>query len=269
MLPVYWKLFGGVPAHEVLAHRVFWSFIFLVGLVLATRRWPTLRREARELLNHRRRLLGLAVGAVLISCNWVTFIWAVNHDRVVESSLGYYINPLLNVLIGVTVLRERLSVRQFVAVLLAAAGVLHLTLHHGSLPVVALILAGTMSVYGLTKKVTGLSAMVGMTLETALIAPLALVFFITLYSRGQGLPPGLSPTYLLLVASGAVTAVPLIMFAYSLNRLSLTVIGIIQYISPTLTLLLGVFLYHEPFTTVHLVAFALIWSGLLLFTTRA
>lgn len=207
----------------------------------------------------------MALGATLLSFNWLTYIWAVNHDRVVESSLGYYILPLLNVLIGVTVLRERLSLWQFLAVLLAAAGVLYLTIGYGSFPAVSLILAGTMAVYGLAKKAAGLSAVVGMTLETALIAPLALIFFISLYGRGGGYPIGPSPTFLLLVGAGVVTSVPLIMFAYSLNRLTLSLVGFIQYISPTLTLLLGVFAYGEPFTRAHLISFSLIWSGLILF----
>jgi len=266
ILPVYWKCFSQVPAYEVLAHRIWWSFVFMVALVLITGRTRTLADEVRGLVAQKRRLAGLALGATLISFNWLTYIWAVNNDRVVESSLGYYINPLLNVLIGVTILRERLSLWQFLAVLLAAVGVLYLTVNYGSFPAVALILAGTMSVYGLTKKVTGLSAVVGITLETALIAPLALIFFITLYTSGNGYPAGFNPTFLLLVGAGIVTSVPLIMFAFSLNQLSLTVMGVIQYVSPTLTLCLGVFVFNEPFTRTHLISFGFIWGGLILFT---
>lgn len=266
LLPVYWKCFSQVPAYEVLAHRIWWSFVFMAALVLVTGRRKELAGQVRELLAHKRKLAGMALAAILLSCNWLTYIWAVNHDRVVESSLGYYILPLLNVLIGVTVLRERLSLWQFLAVLLAAAGVLYLTVGYGSFPAVSLILAGTMAIYGLAKKVTGLAAVVGMTLETALIAPLALIFLIGLYSRGGGYPIGPSPTFLLLVGAGVVTSVPLIIFAFTLNRLSLTVMGLVQYISPTLTLLLGVLAYGEPFTRVHLISFSLIWGGLILFT---
>lgn len=266
VLPVYWKCFGLVPAYEVLAHRIWWSFVFMVLLVLVSGRAARLAGEARELWADKRRLAGLALGAVLISLNWLTYIWAVNHDRVVESSLGYYINPLLNVLVGVLVLRERLSLWQFMAVMLAAAGVVYLTFNYGSFPAVALMLAGSMTIYGLTKKATALSAVSGLTLETALTAPLALAFLLIIHSRGGGYPVGPSPTFLLLVGSGVATSVPLIMFAYSLNRLPLSLMGVIQYISPTLTLLLGVFAYGEPFTRAHLIAFAFIWSGLLLFS---
>lgn len=266
ILPAYWKSFNLVPAYEVLAHRIWWSFVFMVALVLLTGRAGSLINEVRGLAAHKRKLAGLALGATLISLNWLTYIWAVNNDRVVESSLGYYINPLLNVLIGVTVLRERLSLWQFLAVLLAAAGVLYLTVNYGEFPAVSLILAGTMSAYGLTKKITGLSAVVGMTLETALIAPIALIFFIVIYSSGNGYPIGLNPTFLLLAGAGIVTSVPLLMFAFSINRLPLTVMGIIQYIAPTLTLLLGIFVYNEPFTKAHLISFGFIWGGLILFT---
>lgn len=269
ILPVYWKFFGQVPAYEVLAHRIWWSFVFMTVLALLTGRSGELVSELRNLWAHKRKLAGLALGATLLSFNWLTYIWAVNHDRVVESSLGYYILPLLNVLIGVTVLRERLSLWQCLAVLLAAAGVLYLTIGYGSFPAVSLILAGTMAVYGLAKKAVGLSAVVGMTLETAIIAPLALIFLITLYSRGGGYPIGQSPTFLLLVGAGVVTSVPLIMFAFSLNRLTLSLVGFIQYISPTLTLLLGVFAYGEPFTTAHLISFSLIWAGLILFAVSS
>lgn len=266
VLPAYWKIFGDVPALEVLGHRVLWSFVFTLILIAVTGRLGELTETVRRLLKERKKLAGLVLASVLVSSNWLTFIWAVNHDLVVESSLGYYINPLLNVLIGVTVLRERLSLWQAGAVLLAFAGVLYLSLSHGSVPVVALILAGTMSVYGLVKKTTGLSALIGMTLETAVTAPAALFYFIVLYSGGQGYPISFSPVFTALLGAGVVTSTPLIMFAYSLNRLPYSLIGIIQFISPTLTLLMGVFIYGEPFTRAHLISFTFIWSALIIFT---
>ncbi len=180
--------------------------------------------------------------------------------------MGYYINPLVNVLIGVTVLRERLSLWRFVAVILAVAGVMNLTLHFGSPPWVALFLAVSMALYSLCKKVTGLTAISGMTVETALLAPFAAAFLLYLYSKGQGHPPGPDLTGVFLIMAGAVTAIPLLLFAHSLNRLSMTVMGFLQYISPTITLILGIFLYGEEFTPAHRVAFAFIWAAIVLFT---
>ena len=266
ILPIYWKLLGAVSAYEVLAHRIFWSFFFMLGLVLATGRTKGLLDEVRMVASNRKKLIHLFIGSVLISFNWLTYIWAVNHDRVVESSLGYYICPLLQVLTGVVIFRERLSLWQFLAVVLAVIGVTYLTVNYGSFPTVAVILALTFTVYGYCKKVTGLTAINGMTMETAITAPLAGIFLIYFHSQGQGYPLSLSPTFLLLMGTGVITAVPLIMFAHCINRLPLTVIGIIQYVSPTLTLLLGVFAYKEAFSSVHLIAFIFIWSGCALFT---
>ncbi|MDR1044467.1 MAG: EamA family transporter RarD [Candidatus Adiutrix sp.] len=266
LLPAYWKLFSDVPAYEVLAHRAFWSFIFMAFMVTMTGRGAALRQEVRVLAARRRKIVFLVAGAIIVCFNWLTYIWAVNHDRVVESSLGYYISPLLNVLTGVILLRERLSLWQFLAVLLAAAGVLHLTVNYGSLPLVSLFLAGSITVYHLCKKITGLSAISGMTLETALIAPAALIFIAYLQISGQGRPIAWSPSFLPLAGTGAVTAIPMIMFAYSINRLPLTIIGLSTYVSPTIMLLLGVFVYRETFTRAHFIAFGLIWGGLLLFS---
>lgn len=266
VLPVYWKLFGGLPAYEVLAHRVVWSFVFLVLLVLATGRARGLTGEVRQLLGRRRRLLYLLAAAVLVSLNWLTFIWAVNHDLVVECGLGYYICPIFNVLAGVVILRERLSGWQWAAVFLTALGVLVLALHHGSFPAVAFVLASSFALYSLCKKMVGLTAVNGLTLETGLISPAALGFLLYFSHNGQALPPSLSPTFLLLMGAGLITSVPLVMFAYSVNRLPLSTIGLIQYLSPTLTVLLGVLVYGEPFTRAHLVSFGLIWAGLAVFS---
>lgn len=265
-LPVYWKLFGDVPAYEVLAHRVVWSFVFLVLLVLFTGRARGLAEEARRLLGQRRRLVFLTLASLLVSINWLTYIWAVNHDRVVESGLGYYICPIFNVLTGVVALRERLSGGHLMAVILAGLGVLVLTVHYGSFPVVAFVLAISFALYALCKKMVGLTAISGLTLETALISPVALGFLLYSSQAGEALPPSLSPTFLLLMGSGVITAVPLVMFAYCVNRLPLSTLGLFQYLSPTLTVLLGVLVYGEPFTRVHLISFGLIWAGLAVFS---
>lgn len=269
LMPAYWKLIQAVPATEILGHRIFWSFVFLVFLVLVTGRRRELARETCQLLTSRRRTVFLIFGALIISLNWLTFIWAVNDGRVVEASLGYYINPLFNVLAGVLVLRERLSMWRFLAVLIAATGVMYLTVNYGSFPWVSLALASSMTAYSLCKKVTGLSAICGMTLETAITAPLALLFFFFLYYQGGGWPIGFNPTFILLAGAGVMTAIPLVVFAYSLNRLPLTVMGIVQYIAPTISLLLGILAFGETFTRTHLIAFALIWVALTLFTAAS
>ena len=266
-LPVYWKFLGAVPALQILAHRIFWSFVFLVILVAVTGRFQQLRQEAKSLAVNRKRRLGVFLAAGFITFNWGLFIWAVNDGRLVETSLGYYINPLVNVLVGVTVLRERLSLWQFLAVILAAVGVVYLTVDYGSLPWVALSLATSMTLYSLCKKVAGLTAITGLLIETTILAPLAALYFILIYSQGQGYPPGLNPTFILLIGAGVTTAVPLLLFAHALNRLSLTVMGIIQYLSPTLTLMLGVVVYGEAFTRPFQVAFGFTWAALILFTT--
>lgn len=265
LMPIYWKALHMVTPYEILGHRVLWSFVFMTALVAATGRMKGLLADAAQLVKSYKRAGCLILGAILISANWGVFIWAVAIGRVVETSLGYYINPLLNVLVGVTILRERLSMWQFIAVLLAAMGVIYQTVNFGSFPWVAIFLAGSMVSYSLCKKGAGLSAISGMTLETAISAPVALFFFIKLYSGGGGYPIGPDPVFLMLIGAGVVTAVPLIMFAYCLSRLPLSVIGIVQYLAPTLTLLLGVFAYGEAFTRTHLISFTGIWSALVLF----
>jgi len=266
LLPVYWKLLAPVPAVEVLAHRIFWSFLFLCILIATVGRWKNLTAEARALLANRKRTLCLLAGAIFLSLNWLIFIWAVNHDRVVESGLGYYIHPLLNVLVGVAFFGERLSMRQLLAVLLAAAGVFYLTVNYGSVPFVALSLAASITLYGVFKKITGLSALGGLTLETALLFPPAVLYFLVIYANGSAYPIAPTPTFFFLAGAGVVTAVPLLCFAYSLKHLPLSLIGLISYISPSVTLILGVFVYREPFTSVHLISFILIWVGLGLFS---
>ncbi len=266
LLPIYWKLFAEVPALEVMAHRIFWSFFFLCLLITAGRRWSSFIAETRALLKNRKKVVCLILGAFFVSLNWLTYIWAVNHDSEVESGLGYYIHPLLNVLVGVLLFKERLSLWQFLAVLLAAAGVAYLTVNYGSLPLVALALASTVTIYGVCKKITGLSALAGITLETAVLFPVASLYFLFIYSGGSGYPIAPTPTFFFLIGAGAVTAIPLITFAYSLNRLPLSFIGLISYLSPSITLMLGVLAYKEAFTAVHLVAFTCIWSGLVIFS---
>ncbi len=266
IMPVYWKLLIEVPAYEIMANRVLWSFVFVMVLLFVTGKAKHFREDMRELWKSRKRFFCVVAAAFIVSFNWFVYIWAVNAGRLVECSLGYYINPLVNVLIGVTVLRERLSLWQFLAVLLAAAGVAKLTLDFGSFPWVALFLASSMGVYSLLKKIAGLGAIVGISIESAFTAPLAALFLGWLYVHGEGVPPGLDPTSLLLIGAGAATALPLLFFTYSITRLSLTIIGFLQYVQPSMTLALGVFIYDEAFTASHKAAFSFIWAAVLLFS---
>jgi len=261
--PIYWKALGHVDASEVLVHRMIWSLAF-VALILTWRgQWGWL-----EELRHRPRGLAASVTAgVLLAINWFLYIWGVNHGFVVETSLGYFITPILSVLLGVLLLHERLRSGQWVAVALAAVGVLYLTFVYGALPWIALILAFTFGMYGYLKKRVALGALESLTAEMmALFAP-ALVYLLWLIGRGEaqfGRADLL--THVLLVAAGMITATPLLLFGAAARRVPLSALGILQYLAPTLQFLLGVLLYREPFTTAHLSGFAVIWLALAIYT---
>ena len=268
-LPIYWKLLRQAEALEILSHRIFWSLFFLAVFLLLTGRNSIFRAELRVLVRDRRRVCGVLVSTVLITLNWLIYIWAVNDSRIVETSLGYYINPLVNVLLGVALLKERLSTKQYLAVALAATGVLNLTLNFGAFPWVALSLAVSFGLYGLCKKLLGLSPITGITLETLLISPVALIYLFSLEVEHAGTFGWANPLpTALFVGAGIVTAVPMVLFANAANQLPLSLLGFIQYLSPTIALLTGVFLFHEPFTPVHALSFGLIWLALALFSRR-
>lgn len=266
ILPMYWKLVSNIPAQEILAHRIIWSLIFMVMVVLIMNRRKQLYEEISRLLCTPTRLLALVMGALLITLNWFIFIWAVNDNRVVETSLGYYINPLLSVLLGILFLKEKLSFWQIISVALAASGVFYMTMHFESVPWVSIILAVSFGLYGLCKKIATLSPITSITLETLIIAPFAFIYLLYLDYHGLGSFGTLSLTSVFLVGSGMVTAIPLLLFANGANQLSLTMLGFIQYLAPTIALILGVFIYHEPFTEVHYVTFGFIWVALLVFS---
>ncbi|PXX82068.1 chloramphenicol-sensitive protein RarD [Rivihabitans pingtungensis] len=263
LFPLYWKPLGQTPALQILCHRIVWSAVFVAGVLLWQRHWAWLAVSVRQ-----PRLLGLFVASsLLLSVNWLIYIWAVNENRVVEASLGYFINPLVNVLLGRVFLGERLSPPQALAVLLAALGVAWLTLSLGALPWVALSLAASFGVYGLLRKQAPLPSLEGLALETFLLAPLAALALAWFHWQGQGAfgQHGLAVDALLMGA-GVVTAVPLLLFASGARRLKLATVGLIQYIGPTMQLLLGVWLYHEPFGAARAVGFGLIWTALALYS---
>ncbi|MDU2063505.1 MAG: EamA family transporter RarD [Sporomusaceae bacterium] len=267
ILPVYWKLLGGVAAPEILAHRILWSFVFMTCLILLIRRQREFWEEVKSIVSSPKKTFVVICGALLISLNWLVYIWAVNEGRMIETSLGYYINPLVNVLLGVGVLKERLNGWQSFAILLAGAAVGYLTWHFGSVPFVALALASSFALYGLCKKLVRVSPITGVTLETMLIAPVACTYLFYLEkTTGSSFSVSFTATSFFLIGTGIITAIPLLLFAQGANKLPLSILGLIQYVSPTLTLLLGIFLYQEVFTAVHFISFSCIWLALLLFS---
>lgn len=261
LLALYWKALAHVPAFEVMLHRAVWSELFLLGLLAATGRLPQLI----EALRHPSRLKMLLLTAILLACNWYLFIWAMGADLALEASLGYYINPLINVLLGVVFLRERLSRYRQAAVAMATAGVLLLSFSLGVPPWVALMLALTFGLYGLLRKMAPADPMVGLTVESLLMAIPAVPLLAWLEGHGEG---GIGQfglgTDLLLVAAGIVTAVPLLWFNAAAKRLTLSTLGLFQYIAPTGMFLIAVFINGEAFTATHAVTFGLIWGALAL-----
>jgi chloramphenicol-sensitive protein RarD len=257
LLPLYFKQLQGVPALEILAHRVVWSVLLLGGLLAWRRDLAAFTVPFRGA-----KLPLLAATTALIACNWLLYIWAVNSGRILEASLGYYVNPLVNVLLGVLFLGERLDGRQKAAVGLAAVGVLVLVVEAGRLPWIALALALSFGLYGLLRKRARIPAVGGLFGETALLAPAALAYLWLRGASGDG-ALGASPgTSALLVAAGPITALPLVWFTVGVQRLRLSTMGLIQYLAPTGQFLLAVALYREPFGRAHAVAFACIWGSL-------
>jgi chloramphenicol-sensitive protein RarD len=259
--PIYFGLYRHVPAIEVLAHRIVWSFAVLVALVAA---WS--RRDGRGFDLAARDVALYAVAAVFIGLNWFIYVWAVNAGFVVETSLGYFITPLVNVLLGVVVFRERLRTAQAAAVALAAAGVAYLTYLYGNLPWIALSLAVTFGTYGLVKKTARLDSLRGLTIETGILFLPALALLVVRHLMGESafLHTG-TRADLLLAFSGVVTVIPLLMFGAAVRLIPLSMIGILQYIAPSIQFVIGVFVFGESFTRERLIGFALVWAALVIF----
>ncbi len=265
IFPLYWKFLTGVPSLQIMTHRIVWSFVFVALLVGLRRDWPAIRRA----LSLRTAGVYLLAGS-LLAVNWLVYIYSVNAGFIVESSLGYFINPLVNVLLGVVFLRERLRPLQWVPVGMAAAGVLYLTLSYGQLPWIALVLAFTFGLYGLFKKLAPLGSLQGLTLETALIFLPALGYLLAMEANGTGSFGHVSLLQnALLALTGIVTAIPLLLFSEGARRIPLTIMGILQYLSPTMQFLFGVLVYHEPFTPQRVIGFSIIWVALILFTVES
>jgi chloramphenicol-sensitive protein RarD len=265
VFPVYWKMLQAVPALEILCHRIVWSLALLVLILAVRQQWHWLRSLRRR----PRTLAASLTGACLLGANWFTYIWAVNAGHVVDSSLGYFINPLISVLLGVLFLGERLRRWQGVAVAVAGLGVVCLTLGLGAFPWIAFTLAGTFGLYGLLRKIASLGSLEGLSLEMAYLFLPALGCL--LYLQGSGSTAfgnGEIATRLLLAGTGVITAFPLLLFAFAARRVALGTVGILQYIAPTLQFLLGVLVYREPFSQARLVGFAIIWLALLIYSAE-
>ncbi|MBU9719933.1 MULTISPECIES: EamA family transporter RarD [Bacillaceae] len=266
-LPIYWKWLDHIPAQEVLAHRILWSFILLMILLIVIGRGPSFLNELKQIIKNPRLLIGVILSAVFITANWYIYIWSVTNNHIVRASLGYYINPLVSVLLGVFLLKEKLTKVQWLSVALAGVAVTILTVSLGTFPYVALGLAFSFGFYGLLKKIVQVGSLSGLAMETLIVLPFALLF-LSLQHGGLYSMFYLSDftTLWLLIGAGLATAAPLLFFGASAKRIPLSLLGFLQYIAPTMMLLLGVFLYDETFSLVHFITFGIIWLALIMFS---
>ena len=266
ILPVYWKALELVSPFEILSSRFMLSCVFVFLLIIFQKKWPLFAKEVKQVFSNIKTGAAMVAAGITISFNWGTFIWAVNNGHIVETSMGYYINPLVSILFAVVFLRERLDKMQLAAITCAFIGVASMVYSFGKIPWVSLTLAFTFALYGLLKKILPVSALTSIMLETLLITPLALVYEYNLWQQGVSFyASGNLQVIMMLTGAGVVTAIPLLFFTAGARLLPLKIIGFLQYISPTLTLLIGVFVYNEAFTASHLLAFGWIWAALLLF----
>lgn len=266
ILPVYWKALELVSPFEILSSRFMWSCVFVFLLIIFQKKWPLFAKEVKQVFSNVKTGAAMVAAGITISFNWGTFIWAVNNGHIVETSMGYYINPLVSILFAVVFLRERLDKMQLAAITCAFIGVASMVYSFVKIPWVSLTLAFTFALYGLLKKILPVSALTSIMLETLLITPLALVYEYSLWQQGVSFyASGNLQVIMMLTGAGIVTAIPLLLFTAGARLLPLKIIGFLQYISPTLTLLIGVFVYNEAFTASHLLAFGWIWAALLLF----
>ena len=263
LFPLYFHAIKDVPASEILAHRMAWSLLFLMLVLAVRRQWKWLPQVLRQ-----PKVVGsFLASAFLLSANWFVYIWAVNNGHVVDASLGYFINPLVNVLLGMLVLKEKLRRGQWIAIAVAATGVAWLTWQAGQIPYIALVLALSFGAYGLLRKTAALAALEGLSFETLILFPLAVAYLGWLVVHGQSvfLNVESDSTRWLLAAAGPTTAIPLLLFAAGARRIPMSVLGMLQYMSPSLQMLLGVWVFHEAFSSTKLVGFLFIWSALAIY----
>jgi chloramphenicol-sensitive protein RarD len=267
LLPIYWKFLDHVDAEEILANRILWSFVFMVVILIVTKKWPLFQKTLTGFAKNKKQMVSLIIASFLISVNWFIYIWAVNSGHMVEASLGYYINPLISLLLGMIVLKERLTAIQYVSFTLAAIGVLIISFSYGRFPWVAIALAVSFGLYGLAKKLINMESAVGLTLETLVVAPIAAGYILFLLFKGHhSLFSGSMGTNFFLIGAGPATAVPLLYFAKGAQKIPLSLLGLLQYIAPTLTLILGIFIYGEHFNGIQLLSFIFIWCAITIYS---
>lgn len=260
--PIYWKVLAGISPLQLISHRIVWSVAVLAVMITRSRDWPAVWQASRST----RTLAIYTVAALTIAFNWLVFVWAVSINQIVQISLGYFINPLLSVVLGLVVFGERLRKLQWVSVALAAAGVVYLTIALKSLPWIALVLAASFGIYGLMKKMATLGAVQGLALETGILFLPAALYLVVEHLAGRGALGHSGPLRdALMLGAGPVTTLPLLLFAHGVRRIPLSLTGMLQYVNPTMQISIGVLLYKEPFTRVQLIGFALVWSALVLF----
>jgi chloramphenicol-sensitive protein RarD len=262
VLPAYWKLLQQVPAYEILCHRMAWSLVLTLGLVFITGGHAVFRQALRE----RKNIITFSATGLLLAVNWLLYIWAVNAGFIVEASLGYFINPLINVFFGMIFFKEKMRPIQWLALLLAFFGVLYLTLYYGQFPWIALVLATSFAIYGLLHKQNNLGALDALCLETGILFLPAAAIIIGLAFTGGGAFGRIELSgSLLLIGTGVVTTVPLLLFGYAAHKIPLSTLGLMQYLAPTINLMLGIFIYGEEFPTTRMIGFMLIWGALAIF----
>ena len=262
-LPLYWKLLDQIPATEILAHRILWSFVFMFAILSFNRQL----KSCIEVLKDWSMIVRILCATILITINWGLYIWAVTSGRILESSMGYYMNPLIVVVLGVLILKEKLNIWQTVSLIMAAIGVCIITISYGQIPWVSLMLALSFALYGFMKKTIPVGSTVGLGLETAFLTPFVLAYIIIKQASGIGALGSISTaTTFILMGSGVATALPLLWFSKGAKRIPLSSIGFLQYISPTISLLLGVFVFKERFTQTHMLSFGFIWCGLIIYS---
>lgn len=263
LLPLYWKLVKAISPYQIFAHRVVWSFVFVMVILSVRQLLPTFKKT----IENPKNWLGILGPAFFISINWLLYIWAVNNDYVIESSLGYFINPLVLTLFGAVFYKERLTKLQMTGITIAGAGVLLKSVVYGQVPYIALVLAFSFAMYGLLKKKSSLDSLNGLAFETLIIGIPAILYILFIESQGNGINGNLPWYFWLLIGiSGIATATPLLLYAEGTKRLPLNVVGFLQYIAPTIMLALGVVVFGEPFSKGDLVPFVLIWIGLVCFS---
>jgi len=262
MFPLYWKFLQQVPALQIIGHRITWSFVLLAFVILLKGQWKDFRVSVSSL----KIFLIYFTASALLSVNWFIYVWGVNSGRIVEASLGYFINPIFCVMLGMIFFHERLRLFQWIPVILATAGVIYLTLQYGRVPWIAITLAFTFGLYGLVKKLAPLDSLFGLTFETAIAFPLALAYLVFAGISGTGsFPSEDNLSNILLIGTGVVTSVPLLLFASAARQIPLTMIGILQFISPTIQFLIGVLVYNENFDRSDMIGFGLVWTALIIF----